>query len=50
MAKFEFFFLMFRKLKKLVSSRKSMIQPKAVYGGEFWAPEISSRQGIWSIR
>ncbi|XP_022757867.1 ATP-dependent Clp protease proteolytic subunit 5, chloroplastic-like isoform X2 [Durio zibethinus] len=24
--------------------------PKAVYTGEFWAAETSSRQGIWSIR
>ncbi|XP_022728066.1 ATP-dependent Clp protease proteolytic subunit 5, chloroplastic-like isoform X3 [Durio zibethinus] len=25
-------------------------QPKAVSTGEFWPPETSSRQGIWSIR
>ncbi|XP_022770805.1 ATP-dependent Clp protease proteolytic subunit 5, chloroplastic-like [Durio zibethinus] len=41
-----------RKLKKLVSNQKNVMssQPKAVYTGEFWAPETSSRQGIWSIR
>ncbi|XVF80683.1 hypothetical protein PTKIN_Ptkin15bG0094200 [Pterospermum kingtungense] len=41
-----------RKLKKLGSNQKNMMscQPKAVYTGEFWAPEISSRQGFWSIR
>ncbi|XP_039043058.1 ATP-dependent Clp protease proteolytic subunit 5, chloroplastic-like [Hibiscus syriacus] len=41
-----------RKLKKVVSNQNNVIsfQPKAVYNGEFWAPETSSRQGIWSIR
>lgn len=41
-----------RKLRKLVSDRKTIqtSSPKAVYSGEFWAPERSSRQGIWSIR
>ncbi|KAE8662406.1 ATP-dependent Clp protease proteolytic subunit 2 [Hibiscus syriacus] len=41
-----------RKLKKLLGNQKNAIssQPKAVYTGEFWAPETSSRQGIWSIR
>ncbi|MBA0859761.1 hypothetical protein Goshw_010406 [Gossypium schwendimanii] len=41
-----------RKLKKLFSNQKNArgSQPKAVYTGEFWAPEKSSRHGIWSIR
>ncbi|XP_022728065.1 ATP-dependent Clp protease proteolytic subunit 5, chloroplastic-like isoform X2 [Durio zibethinus] len=41
-----------RKLKKLVSNQKNVMssQPKAVSTGEFWPPETSSRQGIWSIR
>ncbi|KAG5231666.1 ATP-dependent Clp protease proteolytic [Salix suchowensis] len=49
---FSFHPLRSRKLRTLVSDRK-IIQtssPKAVYSGEFWAPERSSRQGIWSIR
>ncbi|XP_039025175.1 ATP-dependent Clp protease proteolytic subunit 5, chloroplastic-like [Hibiscus syriacus] len=41
-----------RKLKKLIGNRNNVRSPqaKAVYTGEFWAPEASSRQGIWSIR
>ncbi|KAJ8899139.1 hypothetical protein K2173_011136 [Erythroxylum novogranatense] len=41
-----------RKLMKLISNRKDLrpFQAKAVYSGEFWAPEKSSRRGIWSIR
>lgn len=41
-----------RKLRKFSSCRKNF-QPspaKAVYSGEFWAPEKTSRRGIWSIR
>ncbi|EEF47257.1 ATP-dependent Clp protease proteolytic subunit 5, chloroplastic isoform X1 [Ricinus communis] len=41
-----------RKFRKLSSIRKNS-QPssaKAVYSGQFWAPEKTSRQGIWSIR
>ncbi|WCJ22328.1 ATP-dependent Clp protease proteolytic subunit [Euphorbia peplus] len=41
-----------RKLRKLGSHTKNL-QPspvKAVYSGEFWSPQKSSRQGIWSIR
>ncbi|KAG4928663.1 hypothetical protein JHK85_055149 [Glycine max] len=32
------------------STKKSPGKVKAVYANEFWAPERSSRQGIWSIR
>ncbi|XP_019441289.1 PREDICTED: ATP-dependent Clp protease proteolytic subunit 5, chloroplastic-like [Lupinus angustifolius] len=40
-----------RKLKNLVESRKITQKStvKAVYADEFWTPERSSRQGIWSI-
>lgn len=41
-----------RKLKKLVGNVKNGQNSsiKAVYSSEFWVPEKSSRQGIWSIR
>ncbi|KAE8009344.1 hypothetical protein FH972_005784 [Carpinus fangiana] len=41
-----------RKLRKLVGNGKNLgsSHVKAVYSGEFWTPERSSRQGIWSIR
>ncbi|EXB28579.1 ATP-dependent Clp protease proteolytic subunit 5 [Morus notabilis] len=41
-----------RKLKKLVGNVKNAQNSsiKAVYSSEFWVPEKSSRQGIWSIR
>ncbi|KAI6694598.1 hypothetical protein NL676_022308 [Syzygium grande] len=39
-----------RKFNKLVCNRKNLQPVRAVYSGEFWAPERSSRQGIWSIR
>ncbi|KAF5733544.1 ATP-dependent Clp protease proteolytic subunit 5 chloroplastic -like protein [Tripterygium wilfordii] len=41
-----------RKLRKLVSKRTNQrnSSARAVYLGEFWTPESSSRQGIWSIR
>ncbi|KAL3725277.1 hypothetical protein ACJRO7_030307 [Eucalyptus globulus] len=39
-----------RKFKKLVCNRKNLQQVKAVYSGEFFAPERISQQGIWSIR
>ncbi|KAK4273287.1 hypothetical protein QN277_021717 [Acacia crassicarpa] len=41
-----------RKLKKLVvNKRNTQSSPvKAVYDNDFWAPQGSSRQGIWSIR
>nr|ACU18901.1 unknown [Glycine max] len=32
------------------STKKSLGKVKAVYANEFWAPETSSSQGIWSIR
>ncbi|KAJ0111071.1 hypothetical protein Patl1_00874 [Pistacia atlantica] len=40
------------KSKKLISAPKNLrnSSPKAVYSGKFWAPEMSYRQGIWSIR
>ncbi|KAG6785029.1 hypothetical protein POTOM_010751 [Populus tomentosa] len=40
------------KLRKLGSDRKAIqtSSVKAVYSGEFWAPERSLRQGIWSMR
>lgn len=41
-----------RKLRNLVGNGKNIrsFGVKAVYSGEFWAPERCSRQGIWSIR
>ncbi|KAI3414407.1 ATP-dependent Clp protease proteolytic subunit [Psidium guajava] len=39
-----------RKFNKLVWNRKNVQPVKAVYSDEFWAPERSSQQGIWSIR
>ncbi|KAF7804930.1 ATP-dependent Clp protease proteolytic subunit 5, chloroplastic [Senna tora] len=41
-----------RKLKKLVGSKQNTRNSpvKAVYANDFWAPERSSREGIWSIR
>ncbi|KAK7269601.1 hypothetical protein RIF29_22334 [Crotalaria pallida] len=41
-----------RKLKNSVENKKITHKStvRAVYGDEFWAPERSSRQGIWSIR
>ena len=41
-----------RKFTKLVGSeRRLRVAPvKAVYSGEFWAPDKSSRRGIWSVR
>lgn len=41
-----------RKVKKLVSDSKKWTNssPKAMYSGDFWAPESSARQGVWSIR
>ncbi|CAB4291876.1 unnamed protein product [Prunus armeniaca] len=41
-----------RKLNKLVGKSKNLQSSpvKAIYSGEHWAPERSSRQGIWSIR
>uniref|UniRef100_A0A5B6ZBE3 ATP-dependent Clp protease proteolytic subunit n=1 Tax=Davidia involucrata TaxID=16924 RepID=A0A5B6ZBE3_DAVIN len=41
-----------RKLRKLIGNQKNVRSPsvKAIYSGEFWAPERSLRQGIWSIR
>ncbi|RDX65279.1 ATP-dependent Clp protease proteolytic subunit 5, chloroplastic, partial [Mucuna pruriens] len=39
---------------KLVGNRKSTkrspVKVKAVFANEFWAPQRSSREGIWSIR
>ncbi|XP_057979899.1 ATP-dependent Clp protease proteolytic subunit 5, chloroplastic [Malania oleifera] len=41
-----------RKLRKLVGHGKNLRRSlvKAVYSGEFWPLETSSRRGIWSIR
>lgn len=41
-----------RKPRKLVSIQKNLRNSsvRAVYSGKFWAPDRSSRQGIWSIR
>ncbi|CAK7348437.1 unnamed protein product [Dovyalis caffra] len=49
---FAFHPLRSRKLRKLISDRKTIqtSSVKSVYSGEFWVPESSSRQGIWSIR
>ncbi|KAJ6940809.1 ATP-dependent Clp protease proteolytic subunit 5 [Populus alba x Populus x berolinensis] len=49
---FRFHPLRYSKLRKLGSDRKAIqtSSVKAVYSGEFWAPERSLRQGIWSMR
>lgn len=41
-----------RKSRKLVCIQKNLRNSsvRAVYSGKFWAPDRSSRQGIWSIR
>ncbi|KAH8517230.1 hypothetical protein H0E87_005252 [Populus deltoides] len=49
---FPFHPLRYSKLRKLGSDRKAIqtSSVKAVYSGEFWAPERRLRQGIWSMR
>uniref|UniRef100_A0A2P2MST5 ATP-dependent Clp protease proteolytic subunit n=1 Tax=Rhizophora mucronata TaxID=61149 RepID=A0A2P2MST5_RHIMU len=41
-----------RNLRNLISGRKNFRRSstEALYSGQFWAPERSPRQGIWSIR
>ncbi|XP_010556690.1 PREDICTED: ATP-dependent Clp protease proteolytic subunit 5, chloroplastic [Tarenaya hassleriana] len=41
-----------RKAGKLVSGCKKWknSSPRAMYSGDFWAPEVSARRGVWSIR
>ena len=47
-----FFIFPCRKLRKLAGNVKAVQNSsiKAMYSGNFWAPEKSSRQGIWSVR